>query len=125
MGSCNSREKVVIVNNHTRQSTSQNIKKFATKESESKENMDPNFKDMIEWEGERYKGEGIKRMKGYRCDMQIDRLNSLREEFWNSKSKDKLIWKHIKQACIMDDGKLILIYSKKCHLFETIEFRTS
>ena len=33
-----------------------------------KEILDPKFKDMPEWEGERYKGEGLKRMKGYKCE---------------------------------------------------------
>lgn len=32
--------------------------------------------------GDRFKGEGIKKMKGYKCDMKIDELNKLREEFW-------------------------------------------
>ena len=31
------------------------------------------FPDMEEWEGERYKGIGIKRMKGYKCTLQIDK----------------------------------------------------
>ena len=29
------------------------------------------FPDMEEWEGDRYKGIGIKRMKGYKCDLRV------------------------------------------------------
>ena len=36
---------------------------------------------MEEWEGERYKGIGIKKMKGYKCILPIDKLNLKREEF--------------------------------------------
>jgi hypothetical protein len=60
-------------------------------------------KDMPEWDGERYKGVGIKRMKGYKCDIPINELNKLREEFWNSKINSFTIWKSIRQACAMDD----------------------
>ena len=36
---------------------------------------DSNFPDMEEWPGERYKGIGIKRMRGYKCSLPIDKLN--------------------------------------------------
>jgi hypothetical protein len=58
--------------------------------------------DMPEWEGERYKGEGIKRMKGYKCNLPINELNKLRDEFWNKKVAGNHLWKSIKQACVMD-----------------------
>ena len=35
---------------------------------------DPNFPDMEEWEGERYSGVGIRKMKGYKCNLPIDKL---------------------------------------------------
>jgi hypothetical protein len=41
------------------------------------------FIEMPEWEGDRYKGVGIKRMKGYKCDIPINELNHVREEFWS------------------------------------------
>ena len=44
------------------------------------------FPDMEEWEGERYKGIGIKKMKGYKCDLPIDKLNQKREEFWGARN---------------------------------------
>ena len=33
-------------------------------------------------EGERYSGIGLKRMKGYICNLPIDELINLRNEFW-------------------------------------------
>jgi len=45
-------------------------------------------------------------MKGYKCNMTIDKLNELREEYWGIRIKQKLIWQTIKQACIMDDSKI-------------------
>jgi len=61
------------------------------------------FKEMAEWDGERFKGVGIKRMKGYICNFPINELNKLRDQFWVSKAKQSVIWKTIKQACAMDD----------------------
>jgi hypothetical protein len=61
------------------------------------------FHDMPEWEGDRFKGEGIKKMKGYRCEIPINELNKIREEFWLNKQKSGIIWKTIRQACVMDD----------------------
>lgn len=63
--------------------------------------LDPEFEDMPEWEGERYKGYGIKRMKGYKCELKIDELNKKREKFWASKKNSKQ-WKTIHQACVYD-----------------------
>jgi hypothetical protein len=69
------------------------------------------FPDMEEWEGDRYTGEGVKRMKGYKCSLPINDLNKKREEFWSNnyslfkidtKLKTSQVWKYIKQACIMD-----------------------
>jgi hypothetical protein len=71
--------------------------------------LDPKFKDMPEWDGDRYKGEGIKRMRGYICDLQIDKLNELRDEFWSNKIKERLIWRQLRQAVYMDDSIYIFI----------------
>jgi len=67
--------------------------------------LDKKFRDMPEWEGERYKGQGLKRMKGYKCILQIDKLNQLREEFWTEKIKENLLWRHIRQAIYLDEGQ--------------------
>jgi hypothetical protein len=62
-------------------------KTLALKEVVEKEELI--FPDMPEWEGkeyinigEKYRGVGIKRMKGYKCDIPINELNNLREAFW-------------------------------------------
>ena len=65
------------------------------------------FPDMEEWEGERYKGIGIKKMKGYKCTLQIDKLNQKREEFWNLRNAhgapNYKTWRIINQACVYDE----------------------
>ena len=67
------------------------------------------FPDMEEWEGERYKGIGIKKMKGYKCILPIDKLNQKREEFWENRNGHKnlnyKIWRIINQACIYDEAR--------------------
>ena len=108
MGSCNSSERVLVVNNMKPNPMNENRKNENDfRIDEEKPIIDPKFKDMPEWEGDRFRGEGVKRMKGYKCEMQIDVLNQLREDFWASKIKEKMIWKHLRQACLMDDGKFI------------------
>ena len=66
---------------------------------------DPNFPDMEEWPGEKYKGIGIKRMKGYKCDLPIDKLNELREKFWSIKTKENPNWHIIHQICVFDEER--------------------
>ena len=67
------------------------------------------FPDMEEWEGERYKGIGIKKMKGYKCILPIDKLNQKREEFWGSRNchsnSNYKMWRIINQACIYDEAR--------------------
>lgn len=52
-------------------------------------------------------------MRGYKCNLTIDKLNELREEFWSEKINQKLIWQTIKQACIMDDSKYLKNHNSK------------
>ena len=66
---------------------------------------DPNFPDMEEWEGDRYKGVGIKRMKGYKCDLPINKLNELREKFWTTKINEDENWRIIQQICVFDEER--------------------
>ena len=65
------------------------------------------FPDMEEWEGNRYKGIGIKKMKGYKCNLPIDKLNEIRENFWGKKDNHDYpnykIWRIINQACVFDE----------------------
>ena len=71
------------------------------------------FPDMEEWEGDRYKGIGIKQMKGYKCTLQIDKLNKKREEFWNLRNAhgapNYKIWRIINQACVYDEYRANVI----------------
>ena len=110
MGSCNSQERVLVVNTGKPNSTSGGNQSIEgdSHDPSLKNFIDPKYQDMPEWDGDRYRGEGVKRMKGYKCDLQIDKLNQLREDFWNLKLKDKMIWKHLRQACLMDDGNLFI-----------------
>lgn len=41
--------------------------------------------DMEEWEGNKYSGSGIKKMKAYKCDLTLEELQIKREKFWHSK----------------------------------------
>ena len=47
-----------------------------------------NFPDMEEFDGNLYKGVGIKRMKGYKCNLPINKLNEQREKFWMTRNED-------------------------------------
>ena len=66
---------------------------------------DPNFPDMEEWRGDRYKGIGIKRMKGYKCDLPINKLNEMREKFWTTKIEENENWRIIQQICVFDEER--------------------
>ena len=65
------------------------------------------FPDMEEWEGDRYSGIGIKRMKAYKCNLPIDELNKLRDKFWNTKNaptnSNSIVWHTINQAVVYDE----------------------
>ena len=66
---------------------------------------DPEFPDMEEWEGNRYKGIGIKRMKGYKCNLPINQLNEMREKFWEKKINEDERWRIIQQICVYDEER--------------------
>ncbi len=80
------------------------------------------FHDMEEIKEDVYVGTGLKRMKGYKCNLAIDELNKKREEFWNKmtnseKNKNWITWKIIRRAVIYDEirGPLLLAeYNIKC-----------
>ena len=71
------------------------------------------FPDLEEWEGDRFKGIGIKKMKGYKCSLPIDKLNQKREEFWSTRNSHNnanyKIWRIINQACIYDETRARLL----------------
>ena len=47
-----------------------------------------NFPDIEEFDGNLYKGVGIKRMKGYKCNLPINKSNEQREKFWMMRNED-------------------------------------
>ena len=80
-----------------------NLNKILSKQNTT--TRDPNFPDMEEWPGDRYKGIGIKRMKGYKCDLPIDKLNEMREKFWSTKIEENENWRIIQQVCVFDEER--------------------
>jgi len=72
-----------------------------------------NFEDMEEIKGDTYVGIGIKKMKGYKCNLKIDELNKKREYFWNIKTnyknKNWKIWDVIKRAVSFDELRATLL----------------
>jgi hypothetical protein len=74
-------------------------------QNEIKEEEDERFKDMPEWGNNIMKGFGIKQMPAYKCDLKIDELIELRDQFWASRQTHKIQWKNIHQACVYDHIK--------------------
>lgn len=80
------------------------------------------FYDMEEIEGDIYVGNGIKRMKAYKCDLTIDELNKRKEKFWNTvtdcnNNKNWKNWNIIRRAITYDEvrGSILLNeYDIKC-----------
>ena len=71
------------------------------------------YPDMPEWDGDRYTGIGLKRMKGYKCDLPIDELNKKRDEFWDARNARETpnykTWNVINQACVYDELRANMI----------------
>jgi hypothetical protein len=101
MGSCSSHEDKVIVGKSVNDLERQLVK--------LREQLEERFRDMPEYDGDKYRGEGIKRMQGYKFNKPIDDLYKLREDFWGSKPQTKTTWKYLRQACLMDNGIYIVI----------------
>ena len=110
MGSCQV-SNVIEINSQEEAKILVNKIKFNLKEKQDIqtfiEEQKQEFPDMEEREGERYKGIGIKRMKGYKCNLQIDKLNLKRDEFWNKRNShgnpNYKVWRVINQACVYDE----------------------
>lgn len=71
------------------------------------------YPDMPEWDGDRYTGIGLKKMKGYKCDLPIDELNKKRDEFWDARNARETpnykTWNVINQACVYDELRANMI----------------
>ena len=116
MGSCSCQVSAVIEINRKEEENSIISKRLLSPSKEREKEIDiksiieeqkKEFPDMEEWEGDKYKGIGIKRMKGYKCNLPIDKLNKKREEFWNTRglhgNPNYKIWRVINQACVYDE----------------------
>ena len=81
--------------------------KISNEEFQNIESQKKMFPDMKEWSGERYSGIGIKRLKGYKCDLPIDKLIEKRDEFWSFKNTHSnpnyRTWRIINQAVVYDE----------------------
>ena len=79
----------------------------------SKKFEDEDFDDMEEIKEDIYVGIGIKKMKGYKCDLKINELNKLREHFWEVKTnhcnKNWVVWNTIKRAVEYDESRSSLL----------------
>ena len=60
------------------------------------------FKDMEETTKDRYIGEGIMRIHNYKCPLPIDKLESLRQQFWLTRNQTDNNWKILKTCIGLD-----------------------
>ena len=103
MGSCQQSEVIEVNSQRNRDfNESSEIQENDLIEKQKKE-----FPDMPEWEGDRYTGIGLKYMKAYKCDLPIDELNKLRDEFWDTRNSRETpnyeTWRAINQAVVYDE----------------------
>ena len=63
------------------------------------------FHNMPEVNEEKYVNYGIKRMKAYKCPLNIDELNNLRDKFWQMKIGLNERYKFLRQAVLYDSNK--------------------
>jgi len=54
-------------------------------------------------------GEGIKKIPAYVCTVPYDKLNELKEKFWNSKKKYRRIWRALRECCESDEGTAVML----------------
>ena len=68
------------------------------------------FQDMEETEKDRYIGEGIMKIHNYKCPLPIDKLDSLREQFWLTRNQADKNWKILKSCMNLgeEEAKKIL-----------------
>ncbi len=105
-----------INNFHQRVFSKNTINDYYTNE------INETFYDMEEIEDDIYVGNGIKRMKAYKCDLTIDELNERKEKFWNTvtdcnNNKNWKNWNIIRRAITYDEvrGSILLNeYDIKC-----------
>lgn len=105
----NSMGRKVTVN---RQNNSSNVNK-----SNNLVKNDNNFQDFPLVEGDYYYGEGIKKVRAYKCDLAFDEIMEKRKLFWSSKKTDRRVWSALKECCETDPEtslQLLLIAELAC-----------
>ena len=115
MGSCEQSEVIEMNSNRNRDYYDSN--ELPLNQSYEQQKME--FPDMPEWEGDRYMGIGIKKMKGYKCNLPIDELNKKRDEFWDLRNSSSnpysQTWQNINQACVYDELRANMLL-EECQL---------
>ena len=61
------------------------------------------FQDMQETTKDRYVGQGIMKFHNYKCPLPIDKLESLREQFWLTRNQADKNWKILKSCMGLDE----------------------
>jgi len=70
------------------------------------------FQDMEETGKERYIGQGIMRIHNYKCPLPIDKLDSLRQQFWLTRNQADKNWKILKSCIGLDVAEAEKILEK-------------
>ena len=70
------------------------------------------FRDMPETTKDRYIGEGIMKIHNYKCPLPIDKLESLREQFWLTRNQADKNWKILKSCMGLDETEVNQILSQ-------------
>lgn len=116
MGNCGSgidecdknRSKPIVISNKPPTKTSAPSSQIKETKPEPKvelsniENMH-NFEDFPLLDGEYYFGEGIRKVKAYKCGLPYDKLEQKRANFWDSKKTDRQIWRCLKECCDVEE----------------------
>ena len=70
------------------------------------------FQDMEDTDKDRYIGEGIMKIHNYKCPLPIDKLESLREQFWLTRNQADKNWKILKSCMGLDETEVNQILSQ-------------
>lgn len=70
------------------------------------------FQDMPDTDKDRYIGEGIMRIHNYKCPLPIDKLESLREQFWLTRNQADKNWKILQSCMNLDETEANKILSE-------------
>ena len=70
------------------------------------------FQDMPETTKDRYIGEGIMKIHNYKCPLPIDKLESLREQFWLTRNQADKNWQILKSCMGLDETEVNQILSQ-------------